>query len=148
MRTLLFPWVCLCLFLGASTTTLAANDLNMRATLIWGCDEEKPSDPKIKPVSPELAKRLRGIFKWKHYFEVKSEDAKIVGGGMKKFVLSNKCTVDVKNDGKTYEAKLYGEGKLLKTINQPMKAGEPDTVLAGDIKDATAWFVVLRGQPQ
>src|SRR5438128_1100379 len=99
MRTLLFPWFCLCLFLGASSNAMAANELNVRATLIWGCDEEKPADPKIKPVSPELAKRLRGIFKWKHYFEVKSEDAKIVEKATKKFILSDKCTVEVKNDG-------------------------------------------------
>jgi hypothetical protein len=145
MRTLFFPWLCLCLFLGLTTASASANELGMKATLIWGCDEEKPADPKIKPVSPELAKRLRGIFKWKHYFEVKTESAKIADKAVKKFVLSDKCTVEVKNDGKTYNAKLFGEGKLLKAIDQPVKAGE-DMVLAGDDKNMTAWFVILTPQ--
>jgi hypothetical protein len=136
----------LCLFLGGTATTkAAANDLTMRATLIWGCDEEKPADPKIKPVSPELAKRLRGIFKWKHYFEVKTEDAKIQEKGLKKFVLSDKCTVEVRNDGKSYNAKLFGEGKLLKDLSQGSKA---DLVLAGDDKNMTAWFVMMTPQGQ
>jgi hypothetical protein len=146
MRTLLFPWFCLCLLLGASTTACAANDLAMKATLIWGCDEEKPADPKIKPVSPELAKRLKGIFKWKHYFEVKTETAKIDDKKTKDFILSEKCTVKVKNDGaKAFEAKLIGEGKNLKTLNQPVKFGE-DVVVAGDDKNSTAWFVILTPQ--
>ena len=147
MRSLLYPWVYLCLMLGA-TTAFAGNDLAIKATLIWGCDEEKPNDPKLKAVSPELAKRLKGIFKWKHYFEVKNESAKIADKNAKKFVLSDKCTVEVKNDGKSYNAKLFGEGKLLKAIDQPVKPGE-DMVLAGDDpKNMTAWFVILTTQPQ
>ena len=147
MRTLLFPWICLCLLLGTPAAALATdNSLAMKATLIWGCDEEKPTDPKIKAVSPELAKRLRGIFKWKHYFEVKTDTAKIADKATKDFVLSDKCTVKVKNDGgKAFNAKLLGEGKLLKAIDQPVKPGE-DMVLAGDDKNATAWFVILTPQ--
>lgn len=146
MRSLLFSWVCLCLLLGAPMSTFAGNDLAIKATLIWGCDDEKPTDPKIKPVSPELAKRLKGIFKWKHYFEVKSEAAKVPDKATKKFVLSDKCTVEVKNEGKSCNAKFFGEGKLLKAIDQPLKPGE-DIVLAGDDpKNMTAWFVILTPQ--
>src|ERR1041385_5898850 len=146
MRTLLLPWLCLCLVLGLTTRAAAAGELNVKATLIWGTDEEKPADPKIKPVSPELAKRLRGIFKWKHYFEVKTDTAKIADKATKDFVLSDKCTVKVKNDSaKAFNAKLFGEGKLLKTLDQPVKPGV-DMVLAGDDQNATAWFVILTPQ--
>ena len=146
MRTLLLPWLCLSLLLGASTNAFAGNELGMKATLIWGCDEEKPTDPKIKPVSPELAKRLKGIFKWKHYFEVKTATASIADKATHNFDLSDKCTVKVKNDGaKSYNAQLLGEKKLLKAIDQPVKPGE-DMVLAGDDKNATAWFVILTPQ--
>jgi hypothetical protein len=147
MRSLLFPWAFLCLLVGLVTGAAQANDLNMKATLIWGCDEEKPADPKIKPVSPELAKRLKGIFKWKHYFEVKTDTAKIADKATKDFVLSDKCTVKVRNDGgKAFNAKLLGEGKQLKAIDQlSIKPGE-DLVLAGDDKNMTAWFVILTPQ--
>jgi len=141
-RAIFLPWFCLLMFLAAAAPVRATTELNMSATLIWGTDEEKPNDPKIKPVSPEVAKRLKGIFKWKYYFIVKTESAGLAEKAVKKFVLSDKCTVEVRNDVKTYQAKLFGETKLLKTIDQPVKVGE-DTVLAGDDKNSTAWFVIL-----
>jgi hypothetical protein len=146
MRALLFRWVFVCVIAGLTAGSAQAHDLNMKATLIWGCDEaEPPADKKLKAVSPELAKKLKGIFKWKHYFEVKNESAKIQEKATKKFVLSDKCTVEVKNDGKTYNAKLFGEGKLLKAIDQPVK--QEDMVLAGDDpKNMSAWFVILTPQ--
>lgn len=119
-------------------------DLGMKATLVWGCDDPMPKADNIKPVSPEVAKKLGGIFKWKHYYYVDKgqQEAKIAEKAEHKFVLSDKCTVEVKNEGKQFTAKLHGEGKLLKTLNIPAKPGE-DTVLAGDDKNATAWFVIL-----
>jgi|SRR5688572_25489946 len=148
MRILLLPWLFFCLALGASTNASAGDELAMKATLIWACDEKEPNDPKIKPVSAELSKRLKGIFKWKHYFEVKTDTAKIADKSTKDFVLSEKCTVKVRNEGaKAYNAKLLGEGKLLKAIDQPVKEGE-DMVLAGDDKNATAWFVILTPLPK
>jgi hypothetical protein len=130
------------MLVGLATGATQAGDLNMKATLIWGCDEEqKPADAKIKAVSPELAKRLKGIFKWKQYFEVKPETAQILDKATKDFVLSYKCTVKVRNvGGKAYNAKLLGEGKQLKAIDQlSVKQGE-DLVLAGDDKNMTEWF--------
>jgi hypothetical protein len=148
MRALLQSWLCICTLLAfVASAAAATGDLAMKATLIWGCDEEKPADPKIKPVSPELAKRLHGVFKWKYYFEVKTDTATIADKATRDFVLSKKCVVKVKNDAaKTYNAKLLGEGKLLKAIDQPVKPGEI-MVLAGDDKNATAWFVILTPQP-
>lgn len=120
----------------------------MRATLIWGCDDENPKDQTIKPVDAEMSKRLHGIFKWKHYFIVTNMTAVVPEKMSKKMVLSKKCEVEVqnKNATKSYQAKLYGENKLLKELEQPIKLGE-DLVLAGDDKNATAWFVILTPQP-
>jgi len=38
--------------------------------------------------------------------------------------------------------KIFGEGKHLRTVRQPIPPGEM-LVLAGDDKNDTAWFVVL-----
>jgi hypothetical protein len=148
MRTLLF-----CLgFLAAVLPARAGNDLNMKAILIWGCDQEKPDAKNITAVSADMEKRLKGIFKWKHYFMITNMTAAIPEKAMHKFVLSDKCEVEVTNkseskpENKSYEAKLYGEKKFLKGVNQPIKLGE-EVVLAGDDKNATAWFVVLSPQP-
>jgi hypothetical protein len=137
----------LCLGLVCSAfSARAGNDLNMKAVLIWGCDDEKPNDPSLKPVNADMEKRLKGIFKWKHYFMVTNMTAKIPEKGSHKFVLSKKCEVDVANKKESYEAKLFGETKLLKKVDQPVKMGE-EVVLAGDDKNSTAWFVVLSPQP-
>ncbi len=142
MRTLLLCLGILCSAFSAN----AGDDLNMKATLIWGTDDEKLSDANLKPVSPEMAKRFGGIFKWKHYYMVTNMTAKISDKGAHKFVLSKKCEVEVANKKDSYEAKLYGESKFLKEVKQPIKLGE-EVVLAGDDKNATAWFVLLSPQP-
>ena len=126
------------------TAHAGGGDLKMKATLVWGCDDPMPKADNIRPVTGDLAKKLGGIFKWKHYYYIDKgqQEAKIPEKGEHKFVLSDKCTVKVKNDGKNFTAKLHGEGKLLKTLNIPAKAGE-ETVLAGDDENKTAWFVIL-----
>lgn len=143
MRSL--SWKSLCL-IAATLLSFSAfaggGDLKMQATLIWGCDDPMPKDQKIKPVSGEIAAEFAKIFKWKHYYEVKTEEAKISDKGTQKFVLSDKCTVELTNQGGKFEAKLFGEGKLLKTLTFPVEHGK-HSVLAGDDKNATAWFVIL-----
>ncbi len=51
----------------------APADLNLQAQLVWGTNNEKPDDPKLKDVDPQVKDKLRGVFKWKNYFEVKRE---------------------------------------------------------------------------
>ena len=48
-------------FAGISTATAAGMKLD--AQLIWGTDDAKPSDPKLKPVDPDLEKKLKNSFK-------------------------------------------------------------------------------------
>jgi len=142
-RTL--AWLTICIVALSAPGAFAGDNLKLHAKLIWGCDDDMPTDPGIKPVSPEVATQLKGIFKWKHYYVVTNMTAKIPDKGAQKLVLSKKCTVEVKNDAHTYKAKLFGEGKLLKEVDQKKVAGE-NLVLAGGDKNATAWFVILTPQ--
>lgn len=139
IRTL--TWICFAVLLASAPASFAGEDMKLKARLIWGCDDVS-NDPKITPVDPEVAKQLKGIFKWKHYYVVTNMTAKVSDKATSKFVLSEKCTVEVKNEAHKYEAKLFGEGKHLKTLEQKKVVGE-NLVLAGDAKDATAWFVIL-----
>lgn len=144
MRTSL--WIFLAsLLLFPLATQAGGGDLNLKATLIWGCDDPMPKDPNIKPVPADVAEGFQKLLKWKHYYEVKSQEAKLDDKGMHKFVLSDKCTVEVANQGKNFEAKLLGEGKLLTTQTFPSEKGHR-RVLAGPDKNKTAWFVVLMPQ--
>jgi len=134
MRTLLLSLTLLCAVLSAG-----AGPFSVDAKLVWGCNEEKPKDPTLKPAPPELVKQL-GMFKWKHYFVVTNMSATIPEKGSAKLVLSPKCTVEVKNGTDSYNAKLFGEGTKLKELDQKKTAG---LVLAGDDKNETAWFAFV-----
>ena len=136
-------WLSLFLLaLGAPAAALAG-DLKLRATLIWGTDMADQTDPKIKKVDAKMAEKLCGIFKWKHYFEVERQQASLVENATKRLKMSDKCEVEVLNQGKSgFEAKLFGEGKLCRTYKGVIPVGE-HLVLAGDEKNLTAWFVVI-----
>lgn len=137
-------WIIAVALVVLPTLAGGGDDLKLKAVLIWGCNDPMPKDENLQAVEGELAEALTDIFKWKHYYEVKDskKEAKVRTNGTHKFVLSDKCTVEVKNMGKTYEAKLFGEGKLLATKSQPSTPGLWNT-LAGPTKDKNAWFVVL-----
>ena len=104
-------WVMLAMFFALGATQ--ANGLKTSAVLIWGANEEVSPDPKMKPVEANLAKELADTFKWKHYFEVRRKEASIPEGTTNKFVMSDKCTVEVKNLGtNAISVVLIGDGKL------------------------------------
>ena len=132
------------LTLGASAAELKAEDRKFQAQLIWGTDMEKPDGPELKKVNAELGERLQKVFKWKFYFEVKDVKFVVPEKGTKKVTLSKKCDIEVRDLGKPMvEAKLFGEGKLVKTVKQ---AAAQSLVIAGDDRNDTAWFVVLTPQ--
>jgi hypothetical protein len=132
-----FLFACSCLVKTAST------DLNLSAQLIWGTNNEKPDDPKLKEITPEVGEKLRGVFKWKNYFEVNRQNFKVSSAGTKRVKMSEHCEIEVQNLGSSaVEVKLYGKGKLVVKKRQVIKPAEL-LVLAGDDKNDTAWFVVL-----
>jgi hypothetical protein len=142
-----YSMLCLGLFLAlASANSAVAADLQLKAKLVWGTDSDKPEDRGLKELDPKLTERLKGVFKWKNYFEVREQKFSVPPGGPKKVEMSKKCEIEVQNLQKGgVEVKLFGEGKLLKTVKQVIPPGEL-LVLAGDDKNKTAWFVVLTTQ--
>ena len=121
----------------------APADLTLQAQLVWGTNNDKPNDPKLKDVDPKVTDKLRGVFKWKNYFEVNRQKFTVTGAGPKRVKMSDHCEIEVQNPGNSsVELKLYGQGKMVVKKTQKIKAGEL-LVLAGDDKNDTAWFVVL-----
>ena len=121
----------------------APADLTFQAQLLWGTNNDKPNDPKLKDVDPKVTDKLRGVFKWKNYFEVNRQKFTVTGAGPKRVKMSEHCEIEVQNLGNSsVELKLYGKGKMVVRKTQRIKSGEL-LVLAGDDKNDTAWFVVL-----
>jgi hypothetical protein len=141
--------VCLCWFgMILSSASAPTAELKLKAQLIWATDEEKPKDKPLKELDAELRNKLRRFSKWTNYWEISSKEIGPVTSTSQKHKLSRKCETELKKiDETTVEVKLYGEGKLVKTVRQPVKLllrGEY-LVLGGDDKEKydDAWFVVF-----
>jgi len=141
--------ICLCwLEMVLESAGAQTGELRLKAQLIWATDDDKPKDKQLKEVDAELTNKLRRFYKWKNYWEVSCRETGPVTSNSQKHRLSPKCETELKKiDDSTVEVKLYGEGKLVKTIRQPIKLllrGE-FLVLGGDDKEKydDAWFVVF-----
>lgn len=133
---------CLLLCQAVCTSVSAAETSRFEARLIWGTDGEKPSKPPLKDIDGALAEKLRGIFKWKNYFEVNRKVLAPSKSGTLRAVLSEKAEVEVRElDNNNVEVSLFGEGKHVKKIKQPVT--NKLIVIAGDDKNDTAWFVII-----
>jgi hypothetical protein len=135
-------WMMVLALIGSLVAAQAA-ELKLEVVLIWGSNEEKSPDPKHKPLTGEMAKRLSKVFKWKHYFEVNKINETIPNRGTKKIKVSPKCDIEITEmEGSSVEVKLYGEGKLINKSVKQLSKGEY-FVLAGEDKNETAWFIMI-----
>ncbi len=121
-----------------------AGEQKFVAMLIWGTDGGKPDDKDLKEVDPALKEKFGKIFKWKNYYEVSRQPVAVKAGESKHLKLSKKCEVKLQQTEKDgLNVELIGEGKSVYKGNRTMPLKDI-FILAGDDKDATAWFVVLK----
>ncbi len=137
----------LCSFLvlaaGLAQATTCAGEMKLEAKLVWGTDGPKPDDPKLRELDAALKEKLKGVFKWKNYFEVNHQSLAVSESVSKKVRMSAKCVIEVQNlGGSIVEVKLFGEGDLVVKKKEPLKSGK-SLIVAGPSKDGTAWFVAL-----
>ena len=121
-----------------------APDQKFAAMVIWGTDGDKPDDKQLKDVDPALQEKFKKIFKWKNYYEVSRTNVTAKAGESKKFEISKKCEVKVHlTEKEGMEVEMFGEGKSVYKAKHSMPVKDI-LILAGDDKNATAWFVVLK----
>ncbi len=149
MRTLprlRIGWLCALLAASALVVNLVADEMKVKLTLLWGTDEDKPADQKLKPANSQMVSQFREVCKWKNYFEVTNTMATISQNATNRIRLSPKCEIELGNLGKMgLAAKFYGEGKLIYNGKKIPEAGKIWSI-GGQDKNATAWFVVLTPQ--
>ncbi|MCI0533720.1 MAG: hypothetical protein L0Z50_00685 [Verrucomicrobiales bacterium] len=118
-------------------------ELKFEVQLIWGTNGEKPPGKNLREVQPRITEALKGIFKWKNYFEVTRTNV-VVAKAIQRLKLSDKCEVNIQNLGNSsVQIKLLGEGKCVHTRKEQITPGKLITI-AGEDKNDTAWFVVLK----
>ena len=119
--------------------------LKLEALLIWGTNEENSPNPRHKPVSADLEKKLKEQpFKWAHYFEVERKSISVPVNGSQRFPLSKECALVVNHlGGDQIEVTLVGKGEKVVKVKNKLPPGET-LVLGGNAANATSWLVVLR----
>ena len=148
----------LALFFAGLTTAMAdtnnaqptSSEQKFVAMLIWGTDGEKPDESakpeakRLKDVDAGLREKFKKIFKWKNYYEVNRKPFVVKKGEATQIELSEKCQVKINHsEQEGVQVELIGEGKSVVKQNRPMPLRDI-LILAGDDKNATAWFVVLK----
>ena len=131
-----------------SEAASSRRSVSLRLQLIWGTDSQKPAGSPYKEVGPDLQKRFRRVFKWKHYYEITSKHAELKPGQRVTVRMSKKCVLRLRQTSNhMLEVVLIGEGRITKKVRsplQPLEKGEL-LVLAGEDTSnfQDAWFVVV-----
>lgn len=127
--------------------TAHAGGLRFEAQLIWGTNDEKPPNPRLKEVGPEIRKKLAGLpLKWKKYFEVNQKQLTVPKGGDNQVSLSEKCEIVVKHiEVDQVEVSLISKKKneVVMKRTQPFPKGEI-LVLGGNAPNSTSWLATLK----
>ena len=129
----------------SAAPSLRAGEMKLEAQLVWGTNDEKSPDPKHKPVTGDVERKLKRMpFKWKNYFEVSRQNFSVAKGESKKISMSKDCMIEVRNlDDAKVEVTLFGKGAPVGKMTQPLPKGEL-LVAGGNAENSTAWFVALR----
>jgi hypothetical protein len=140
------------LLAGLLGFSAGAEDLVLRAQLVWGTDQKKPENSKYTELEAKAREKLRQ-FKWKNYWVVNKAVSPIGAKKPTMVSLSDKCAIDIRDVGdgfaeiRLFELKAGAEPKLVKPVRHSMDAlrkGEY-CILAGDDKAVwdDAWFVIV-----
>jgi len=146
-RSLTMKW-CAALYVmafvfGVLPVRAAAGEAKFEAILIWGTNDEKPSDPNIKPVSEAVAKKLKD-FKWANYYEIARQTVG-VGKDDKRVQMSKDCVIVIKVlDKDQVEVTLIGKGKTVATMKKELRKGGGCLVTGGKATNSTGWFIILK----
>ncbi|MBX3743837.1 MAG: hypothetical protein KF833_00880 [Verrucomicrobiae bacterium] len=126
-----------------SALAAASEEVRLVAELIWGTNGPKPDDVELRPIAPELEKRLRRIFKWRSYYEIERKPVVTRAPKPTQVQMSKECRLEILHlGGHEFEIQLFGKGVLVVKKRQRIVPGET-VVLGGDDKNDDAWFVVL-----
>ncbi len=129
-----------------SAGTALASDLKLEVRLIWGTNDEKSPNPDHKPVDAKTTGMLSKAFKWKKYFLVNSEKVDVASRATKKVKLSEHSEVEIRElEGDNIEIHVYGKGKLVRKIKEPLSK-DGTVVIAGEDKNDCAWFIIIKNR--
>ncbi|MDB6059734.1 MAG: hypothetical protein JWO95_3578 [Verrucomicrobiales bacterium] len=121
-----------------------AADMQLEAKLVWGSNDEADKVKHTLVSDPKLSSDLHRIFKWSNYYEISTKEVAIAPDKTGVLQMSDRCKLEVKNLGKNWiEVNCIGSGKQVSKGKHSLAPGKWFT-LAGNDKNNTAWFVVMK----
>ncbi len=120
--------------------------LTFRLQLVRGNDSATPPTPEAKPIGPRLSERLRAVFKWEHYWELKRESVTLAAGQKVCKSMSSERAVEVElRSAETMTIRIYRNGQLKRTEEQA--TATPFSIFGGEKDADQSWFIVVRREP-
>lgn len=103
------------LLLGLAGAAHAGDtNVTVQAQLVWGTDLKESSSKDHKPIDGRTAEDLRKVFKWRNYFVIKTEVAKLTTGKQQKIKMSDQCSIEITAVGHDkFEVVFVGNGERL-----------------------------------
>jgi len=144
--TALLVWILAAFgFCSIGATRAHAQSLKLEAELIWGTNDKTSPDPKLKPVGPDIEKKLKNLpLKWTHYFVVNRTNFSVAHLKSTKVALSDRCAIEIKDlEGGTIGISHFGQGERVWTGKQSLPVGEV-LLLGGEAPNSTSWLISLK----
>ncbi len=135
------------LLLAFTSAGARADDLKLEAQLVWGTNDKKAANTKVKPVDEEVRSTLAKLpLRWTNYFEINRKQFSVEQGKSGKASLSDKCAVEVKSlEGNKVEVIWHNKKKseVVFRQTQPLDKGKM-IVLGGNAPNSTCWLLALK----
>jgi hypothetical protein len=148
MKAVICLLTCVLGFCPVSAFSAQEKPIACYLQLIRGNDDTKPPTPDAKPVGPVLDRKLRAIFKWQHFWELKREKVSLKTGEKIRKRMSAEREVELERTSASQTTiRVFRDGKL--TVVEKQAAEAPFSVVGGDKEGDQSWFIVVRrGEPQ
>jgi hypothetical protein len=111
--------------------------------LVCGSDSTTPPSPQAKLVGQKLDQRLRDVFRWKNYWEVRRESVSLKTGGSvrRRITPERDVEIDLPTDH-NMTISMYLDGKLTRKRQQSVDAAF--YIAGGDTSASDSWFIIVR----
>ena len=111
--------------------------------LVRGSDSEAPPSPQARAIGQKLDQRLRNIFRWKNYWEIKRETATIRSGAAVRTKLSADREVEIAwHTPHAVTVSIYTHGKVTRRRTQSIDTAF--SIAGGDSDASQSWFIIVR----
>jgi hypothetical protein len=113
---------------------------------VRGSDRDTPPTAEAKPIGPKLNYKLRSVWGWKSYWELKRDSIVVSPGQRARKRLSPEREVEIELlDPHRMAARIYLNGTLTRSRTQP--AERAFCISGGDEGRDQSWFIVVRRDP-